>query len=267
MKNIDTITRLAALDPEPASHFSNHDRQVKARLFENLVSAPETSHRRSPIGRARLVAAGGLCGLLIVGLAASIARESPVPSTTLAIGTQPLSAADLAGWTAIPVPSSPDSPVEQNCSETLSQNSRSPGPVEVLSSDLRGVVGSVVVAKGDDVAWCVGTDNIPTYILLESAGYEPTLPQADSITFGPGGARLPPHGYGFALGRVGANVESVVMHEDGQDVTATISNGYWSAWWPSDTDATVVDGSFTIETKSGDTNTSRAEDLRGYPSN
>ncbi|WP_146066055.1 hypothetical protein [Cryobacterium sp. Y82] len=118
------------------------------------------------------------------------------------------------------------------------------------------------MAKGDDVAWCVGTDNIPTYMLVDSAGYEPTLPDADDITFGPSGARLPPHGYGFALGRVGDKVESVIMHEDGHDITATVSNGWWSAWWPSETDATAIDGSFTITTKSGDTNTSRAVDVR-----
>lgn len=44
-------------------------------------------------------------------------------------------------------------------------------------------------------------------------------------------------------GRVGADVESVVVHtHDGQDVFATVSDGYWGAWWPAQgTEAAMLD--------------------------
>lgn len=42
------------------------------------------------------------------------------------------------------------------------------GPATILTGDLRGDVGSIIVQNGDYIAWCVGTDSAPVYLLLNA---------------------------------------------------------------------------------------------------
>lgn len=47
--------------------------------------------------------------------------------------------------------------------------------------------------------------------------------------------------YTSVSGRIGSDVTGVVAHTaDGRDVTATISEGYWAAWWPSGQEGDVT---------------------------
>lgn len=64
---------------------------------------------------------------------------------------------------------------------------------------------------------------------------------------GPGEA-APSGGYMGVIGRVGANVTGIVIHAaDQPDITASIQNGWFAAWWPSIQDAT----SMTVTTAAG----------------
>jgi hypothetical protein len=100
------------------------------------------------------------------------------------------------------------------------------------------------------------------YLLLDGPGYEPTMPAADTVTLGPSGARLPPNGYGFAAGRAGNDVISVTLHEDGLTVKATVANGWWTAWWPSDEDTALITGTLDITDRSGRVSTVSADSAR-----
>jgi hypothetical protein len=124
----------------------------------------------------------------------------------------------------------------------------------------------VIVSNGEYAAWCVGSDSTtPMYLLLDGPGYEPTSPTADSVTLGPSGARLPPNGYGFAADRAGDDVIRVTLHEDGLTIEATVANGSWTAWWPSDDETSLITGALDITDASGRVSSVSADSARPSP--
>ncbi|MDO5697472.1 MAG: hypothetical protein Q4G51_05805 [Dermatophilus congolensis] len=61
----------------------------------------------------------------------------------------------------------------------------------------------------------------------------PTELGRDGLEGAGGGAASGPEGsYAFAEGRVGSDVTGVTVHADGTAVRATVTNGYFAAWWP-----------------------------------
>ncbi len=61
----------------------------------------------------------------------------------------------------------------------------------------------------------------------------PTVLAPGELEGSGGGASSGPEGvYEFAVGRVGSDVTGVTVTADGKDVRATVTNGYFAAWWP-----------------------------------
>lgn len=256
MKNKNEMAELAALDPAARDELTEQERHTRDQLLQQILeSSPHTSTVTTIVrsrDRGRYLVAAALLGLVMVGgLVASLARPAP-SSEPIALGDGALSADALASWTGEPEALDQDAPVAKNCQATLSAHpALDDASSTVLSSDLRGEVGSIIVQRGEYVAWCVGTDAIPMYVLIDGPDFAPEEPVADGVTLGPSGGRIPPDGYGFAAGRVGADVRDVTLQEDGLEITATVENGWWSAWWPSDDESLLVSGSITVVTSDG----------------
>ncbi|MDY0912286.1 hypothetical protein [Rathayibacter festucae] len=183
--------------------------------------------------------------------------------STVALNAGGISPAGLASWTPESEAGPVDSSVLENCIETLDDNPNTFEPAAVLSADTRGSVESVLVESGPYVAWCVGESaTMPSYALLDGPGNDPQDPAPGSIALFASGGRLPPAGYGYAAGTVGRDVIDVTLTEDGHEVSATVSNGWWSAWWPTTDDTLLLDGRITIEDADGATTTIDARALQ-----
>jgi hypothetical protein len=251
MKESDLLDRLAEVNPAPRRELSGLERAQKAALRQRLV----VDHGgaipvRSDNFRRRWVT-GAFAGLLALGAVFAFVFIHPTtPTTTQALGVGSLTAADLAGWVSSPHQLSGSSRAEQACAGQLSVEPLSSGPVSVSNADIRGIVTSAIVSQGRYSAWCVaGSDPEPLFLLLNSPQYVQPTPAADSIFIGPSGTHLAPGGYSFAEGTVGASVKSVTLHENGLSIVATVENGQWTAWWPSnDSDGSgyVVKGQLTV---------------------
>ena len=203
-----------------------------------------------------------------LGIAALIATAAVVADTrsmdtVVALGGGQIPVSALETWTSVGSPLEPGSPLADDCAATMGEV---PGitdvPVTVVNSNLRGEVASVILAKDEYTAWCVGTGAGQMYTLLESPGFIPTSIADGAIDLGPSGGRIPPDGYGFAAGHAGPGVARVTLKEDGINVTATVENGWWAAWWPSDDETLNVDGTITVETSNGETTEYPAHNLQ-----
>ena len=264
MNRTDVLDRIAALNPAPRSGLSATEQHDRDALWSRLVfPGNHEPARRHPFKRRRLiVAAAGVGCLALIGVA-TVVVDARSSSKVVALGAGTIPASALESWTSVPSPLEPDSPVADNCAATLSAIPGIPDtPVTVLNSDLRGAVGSVILAQDEYTAWCVGTDSVPMYMLLEMPGFTPATVEADAIDLGPSGGRIPPDGYGFAAGHAGPEVASVTLREEGMEVTATVENGWWTAWWPSDDESLIVDGRFTVERSDGAVREFAARDIQ-----
>jgi hypothetical protein len=264
MNRTDVSDRIAAVNPVPHAGLSAAEEIDRDALRRRLAFSERAEPgRRRPVERRRILVAAIGVGCLALACVAAVVVESRSATTVVALGSGPISAGALESWTGVPSPLEPGSPVAHSCTATLGAIPDIPdSPVSVLTSDLRGDVGSVILAQGDYTAWCVGTDRVPMYMLLEAPGFISAPVAPDGIDLGASGGRIPPDGYGFASGHAGPEVESVTLHEDGVDVIATVDNGWWTAWWPSDDESLVVDGTFTLRSADGAVSQISAGDIQ-----
>jgi hypothetical protein len=264
MTPTDELHALKRADPARRGDDAADAERLHERILVSIES--ETTHRESPRTDIRRRLIVGVCAL---GFAASlvavaaIAGRPAAPVSTVALSAGKISPSGLASWTPEPQAGPGSSSVLENCIDTLDANPNTTEPADVVSADTRGTVESVLVESGPYVAWCVGESaTVPTYLLLDGPGNATQAPSSGSIELFASGGHLPPDGYGFAAGTVGQDVASITLTEDGHEVAATISNGWWSAWWPSTDDTLLLDGSITIENTDGGTTTIGAQTLQ-----
>jgi hypothetical protein len=257
-----TLNTLRSMDP--AKRFEDHHAASQASrehlLMAILADTPTKRSRRMPSVLAMLVPLAAVAAVAALVLP-NLLRGAPT-SRPMALGAGSLSVEELRSWNEPVATVDPDSPVAAACAEQLVANPGADSSTTAINGDTRGLVSSVIVSSGEYAAWCVGSDSAPMYLLLDGPDYEPASPAADSVTLGPSGARLPPNGYGFAAGRTGDDVISVTLHEDGLTIEATVANGWWTAWWPSDDETALITGTLDITDKSGRVNSVSADSVR-----
>jgi hypothetical protein len=232
------------------------DRLLDALLdrFDNLAPQPPAAialvRHRASIRRYAVP----LAGLAISATAASLALVEiggPTPTNHVkpALKVQPATSAyALAAWTARPTAADPAqiSAAEAHCSPSLGQvGTAQPAPGDKQGPTLPGGPWSQVVVdtrgnltlalyRGDGTATmaCLAS---PTFVWLNPVDTSSEQPvtgntaSLDKVTIQDVAGNV----YTIAIGRTGSTVTGIALQRvDGSEVTATVSNGRFIAWWP-----------------------------------
>lgn len=208
--------------------FSDRDAQLDPESISRLRAIDYRPRHR----RVRRLPALGVLG--VGGLAASagvlVALSGAAPA--------------FAGWHAKPTATAAASQLSQ-AQQDCGQGLGSP-----VLTDSRGPYTAAIYSQSTTSSVCLAGDGISMASRSTSSSV-PTI-ASDGVQFGGGGMR---DTAGDALtlsdGRVGSGVTGVTIDlSDGTSVQATVSNGWYLAWWPGDVSATQA----LIATASG-TNT------------
>jgi hypothetical protein len=201
-------------------------------------------------------AVGGLAGISavavsLVGLGAgsppAFASWSATPTTAPASQT---AAAEAACIARIPTPSSlakaeadatnagPNSPAK-------SLQSTAPAEWHTVLADTRGSYTMLILeATPEGRASCLANSSGPAILAVGPSGSQAASPPpAGQVEVFSYGTENTPAGqtYSQIEGHVGAGVTGVSMTlQDGTNVTATVANGWYLAWWPG-TDRAVAE--------------------------
>ncbi|GGF32336.1 hypothetical protein [Subtercola lobariae] len=221
---------LRHLDPAPPTELSAAELDRQALAFEQIIAtrpsaAPRVRQTRS---RRRLVisvagAAVVLCATLV---ASALAFGSGASVNSYALPAHGL----LSSWTPTSLPASVTPTEVQACADRLGFAPNGDVPT-VLSSDKRGDFTSVFLEQGDSDGYCVLAGGaVENSINFEGLKAHPlTDPNSAEISVEQGGEWM----Y-VVSGHAGANVSTLAVKnpDTGQDVTAAVAKGVWSAWWP-----------------------------------
>ncbi len=199
------------LDVEPLSEKARA--QARARVYASVADAK----------RRRRNGTTSALGALTV-IAAGVVYPSLNPTTA------------YASWTAVPTSgsiSATDSRV-QSCLGSLPT-----GPVESVGSseslapavvESRGNFTATLLGAGDSIAFCIFDE----HNRASGRTIAPPLHGEEIVSVIGNGGSLDEEGARYAYGRVAATVQRVrVETSDSVQVTASVSNGYYLAWWPS----------------------------------
>ena len=144
-----------------------------------------------------------------------------------------------AGWTAYPaaLSSGQQSTVARQC-QAWAEDSITKAPTQVVLSERRGDIGLALLSGPDGLlVTCqqtLGGSGEPSGGSSET--YLTDVPARDGILSDGGSGFSEDDGepiFRVVSGRVGADVTGVVVHTEEQgDVTATVEDEYFTAWWP-----------------------------------
>jgi hypothetical protein len=173
-----------------------------------------------------------------------------------------IAAADLASWTnqahSIGTSSTLATAAQQHCTDALGTDIGS-GTVSHL--DARGEVASLVYRHGTDAYYCLSTaEHLGMWDIIDASVPAGNTVPADGIlvdTAGSNGGHSKSgkrgQAVGYAVGFAGPDVTAVsITPVGGAATTATLEDGTWTAWWPTDT-ADDSDATVTITTRDGAT--------------
>jgi hypothetical protein len=207
-------------------------RSPQARAaFEQIISEPRVSHK----GRSRGRGAQGLGGL---GLRARLAAcGAGITAATVAIVLLLLSGSAatpaFAGWTA-----RPQAAHRQQITAAIRRCGLT-GPVLV---EARGPYTAAVFASASGGSACVigpGMSDVGSVggVVAPDNRFRPNQIGVAVIT----GSDTEGHAFVLLAGRVGSAVRAVVIHRRSHtDVTASVKDGWYLAWWPAGTPATYA---------------------------
>lgn len=239
------------------------DRLLVALLdrFDTLALQPpaETAaaRRRSNIRRYAVP----LAGLAAAATTASLTFVETGGSTSPKHMESSTPAYALAAWTARPTSAQPAqiSTAEAHCSPSASQPapgdkqgpSWSGGPWSPVLVDTRGDLTMALYSNGTgDTVACLASPSVIHLSPIDTSGSPPVADNTaslDKVTFGKVAGDL----YTIAIGRTGFSVTAVVLQlVNGSEVTATVGNGRFIAWWPEGTGVK----SLTVTTNTGTQN-------------
>lgn len=249
---------------------SFEDRLLDALLdrFDTLAAVPATRPATTP-PRGVIRRYGVPVGCLAVAATVMVAvLEAGGPAPTTHVGSPskqrgPVTATQaLAAWTQRPATADPAqiSVAENSCAGSFGQTDTSQpqpggkvGPVEPggpwtpALNDTRGDI--TLTLYGDGARWmtCLVT---PSYVKISTVSGTATpavTNDAATLDFASIGD-VSGDAYTVAVGQTGSAVTGVDLNlADGTDVTATVGNGHFLAWWPQ---GVGVD-SLTVATDSG----------------
>jgi hypothetical protein len=212
---------------------SYQDAQLDPDSIDRLRAVDYHPRRR----RIRRLPTIGLLGT--TGTAAAIALV-----VSLSSGAAPA----FAGWQATPTTSAsaPPAPGANSCG--------GPGLGTLVLTDSRGPYTAAIYSQGstsaaDTSTICLSGDSI--FMSSRSSSTVPVTVGAGQLLFA-GGTTRDSAGDQLTLadGRAGSDVSAVTLDlSDGTQVQATVSNGWYMAWWPGATTATTAE----VTTPSGTT--------------
>jgi hypothetical protein len=233
-----SLTALRAVNPVKVDAGSAHSARARA-VFEQIVAEPRRpSGGRGTAQRSRIVASGFAAVLACALVVAAIVISGP--------GASPA----FAGWTAVPSATSP----EQIARALRRCNSRVP---LVMAEERGPYTGAVFGGPHGGVACVLG----PSMSFAGGIGAAPVAAdQIGTAVVSSTDAR----GNAFMLlaGRVGSAVTGVAIHRsDAREVIATVTHGWYLAWWPANTRATYA----TVTTSRGGHTTSLPPLATGNP--
>ncbi len=174
-------------------------------------------------------------------VAASAAAATVV--LVLALVTQPLGRPQtaFASWTAVPRVPDPAlaAAAEADCRQAPSSRSRTPpfSDLPLVAQDQRGQAALILFSDGDAVALCL---ILPDRTKSVSAGQRPPLHGTVETLMAIRADRTEGE-TATLLGQVAETVATVeIVRDDGLVVAATVSGGFFLAWWPGPAEAGVV---------------------------
>jgi hypothetical protein len=222
------------------------DRLLDALLdrFDTLAFQPPTeiAAPRRPSTRRYGIP---LAGLAAAATAASLTFIEMGGTTPVKHVESSAPAYALATWTARPTSADPAqiSAAEAHCSPGGTQPAPgdkqgpvpSGGPWSPVLVDTRGDLTMALYSNGAETMACLASPSVIQLSPIDTTGEPPVTDNTaslDKVTFG----KVAGDVYTVAVGRTGSSVTSVGLHlVDGSEVTATVGNGHFIAWWPEGT--------------------------------
>jgi hypothetical protein len=176
---------------------------------------PRTRRLRPPVAIGAVASAAVAVGALVV---------------VISLGAGASNA--FAGWSAKPTKAAPG---QLAAAQAACRRSQSPvDGLPLALADTRGPFTFAVYADSESTATCIQG---PGFVSLSVAqGTAPVSVPADRVQLaGAHSSDRGGHLFGFAYGRTGSGVSAVTLVlADGSQVQATVTNGWFVAWWPSD---------------------------------
>ncbi len=232
-------TTLRSLDTGSTELTSEQAAHKDALLATIVATGPNSTI--TPIGRARH-------NRMIRWAAPVAAAVALGVSITYVAGPQSHQTA-YASWTSIPqaAPSAVTTPAAQACLKSASNNQAhdqqqhpigpNPDTFRTTITETRGKYTYVLLTTPDNgFQQCLLRTADPNTVVGSTGSWlsDPLPPPkptqihqyAGGMTSGDEGT------YNYSSGRVGATVTKVVVHSAGATIIATVSHGYYAAWWP-----------------------------------
>jgi hypothetical protein len=232
----DILTQLSELDPSRGrapspAEWTRSNAQIERIMLDS--PRPATKSRHLPRRTAALV-----------GAAAALVTVGAVAATTLMPNENA-----FASWRPIPTAATAGQALEQaeGCSTSWEQGPANPITADdVILAERRGDSQLTLMMKDAAIIECIDIGDGPTtWMMLTSPDGKLAGPAAtgedvviDTIgATGEGSAQ-----YTNVVGRVGPDITGVsVVVSDGTEVVASVTDGWFVAWWPG-ADGTDPDG-------------------------
>ena len=163
-----------------------------------------------------------------VGALASTAAGAAALAAVISLGAGASNA--FAGWTARPTKPAPGQLAAAGAACQGSQSTVAGLPLAL--TDTRGPFTFSVYANSESTVTCIQG---PSFVALsENQASSPvTAPAGRVLLSSAHRSERGGRAFGFAYGRTGAGVSAVTLDlDDGTKVQATVSNGWFVAWWP-----------------------------------
>lgn len=210
--------QLRALDPAAGLTARDTEATLRGILDANPAHIHSASPRRRRSTRLALVCAAALA---LAAVPVLTGQDSA-----------------YAGWTAYPAALSTGQAgaVAHQC-QRWTNTSITKDPTSVVLSERRGNIG-LALLTGPEGLLVTCTQDLGTGEPSggSSEAHLNRAPSHDGLTSDGGSGFAKDDGepiFRVVSGRVGADVDSVLVHTAEQgDVTATVTNGYFTAWWP-----------------------------------
>ncbi|AEV85413.1 hypothetical protein ACWT_4393 [Actinoplanes sp. SE50] len=232
--NTDTIALLKSRDGAPARALTREEKARQAHLLHRILTDPAPV--RPAAARSRSWAAfWTTAGIGAVAMAAVAVVVTVGPGVLRSPAATGLTTVDVASWTStsMRLPSAAQEVAagpRDWCMKNTVGDPNSTATRTVVSAELRGVVGSLIMKQGDDYSLCMaGRDRSGFAELLDA----PTpLLDAEVRPMTGGGHGDGKSAFSYVVGRAGDAVTRVTLTVGARTVDAHIEAGWWTAWWP-----------------------------------
>jgi hypothetical protein len=147
----------------------------------------------------------------------------------------------FAGWQ--PVPTAADRTLANDAEATCLSDASLPA-MSLVAQDQRGAAATLLYAGGGELAICLVLRDSAGSVVAATSGVSHLEDRSGALRIDTGiSAPKTPNDPGLRIvaGRVDQAVKSVkVLRVDSAKVDATVSSGYFVAWWPTDDDVVNV---------------------------